>query len=69
MSKELKRKITLLRVVFYILISMLFFLLGFSTSNRRFSNKKNRNGVILELEINSNESKQDSSIYMVRSIQ
>ena len=69
MSKELKRKVTLLRVVFYILLSMLFFLLGFSTCNQRFSGKMIRKGVILELEINSNESKQDSIINMVRAIQ
>lgn len=65
MSKELKRKIAFLRVVFFILISLLFFLLGFSTSNRRFAEKKSRRDSIYELKIQPRESNAKSKVDIV----
>ena len=65
MSKELKRKTAFLRVVFFILISILFFLLGFSTSNRRFTEKKCRSNSIYELKIKPGEPNTNSKVDIV----
>ena len=63
MSKALKIQVAIIRIVFFILLSLLFFLLGFTTSDRRFAEKKSRRDIILELRITPKDSKTNSKVY------
>ncbi len=63
MSKLIKNKLAITRIVFFILLSILFFLFGFTTSNNRSTKKRNRNGIIFELRISPKEGKTTSKIF------
>ncbi len=69
MSKAIKSKLVNIRIVFYVLLSLLSFLLGFATSDKQFAAKKGRRDIILELRIKPMDSRTNSRIYTTLSNQ
>ena len=69
MSKGIKSKLAIIRIVFFILLSLLFFLLGFATSDRRFAERKGRGDIIFEQRISPKGSRLKSKNYAKLSTQ